>query len=89
MDVVYVVEFAILDIMGPKKTPPQASDKPKKTLKAASSEDKADEAYKESFIKMVEEGYMSHQVFNADETSLFWKPNRTFITQEEKSVPGH
>lgn len=59
---------------------------------AASSDDKAAEAYKESFLKMVEEeGYVPHQVFNADETGLFWKkmPNRTFITQEEKSVPGH
>nr|XP_061813016.1 tigger transposable element-derived protein 1-like [Nerophis lumbriciformis] len=59
---------------------------------AASSDDKAAEAYKELFLKMVEEeGYVPHQVFNADETGLFWKkmPNRTFITQEEKSVPGH
>lgn len=59
---------------------------------AASADDKAAEAYKESFLKMVEEeGYVSHQVFNADETGLFWKkmPNRTFITQEEKSIPGH
>uniref|UniRef100_A0A3Q2YW47 HTH CENPB-type domain-containing protein n=1 Tax=Hippocampus comes TaxID=109280 RepID=A0A3Q2YW47_HIPCM len=59
---------------------------------AASSDDKAAEAYKESFLKMVEEeGYVPHQVFNADETGLFWKkmPNRTFIREEEKSVPGH
>ena len=56
---------------------------------AASSDAKAAEAYKASFITMVnEEGYVPHQVFNADETGLFWK-KMTYITQEEKSVPGH
>ncbi|XP_070592841.1 tigger transposable element-derived protein 1-like [Erythrolamprus reginae] len=31
------------------------------------------------------------KIFNCDETGLFWKkmPRRTFITAEEKSLPGH
>ncbi|UYV67060.1 hypothetical protein LAZ67_4003783 [Cordylochernes scorpioides] len=37
------------------------------------------------------QGYISQQVFNCDETGLSWKkiPNRTYITAEEKMMPGH
>ncbi|GCC33434.1 hypothetical protein chiPu_0011903 [Chiloscyllium punctatum] len=37
------------------------------------------------------EGYVAQQVFNCDETGLSWKkmPRRTYITQEEKSLPGY
>ena len=37
------------------------------------------------------EGYLPQQVFNADETGLFWKkiPNRTYTTKKEKTLPGH
>lgn len=40
---------------------------------------------------VIDEGYVAQQVFNCDETGLFWKkmPRRTFITQEEKKMPGH
>ncbi|GFT04802.1 tigger transposable element-derived protein 1 [Nephila pilipes] len=44
------------------------------------------------FEKLIsEDGYLPQQVFNCDETGLFWKklPRRTFITAEEKSLPGH
>ncbi|XP_023210348.1 tigger transposable element-derived protein 1-like [Centruroides sculpturatus] len=42
----------------------------------------------QQFLK--NEGYCPQQVFNANETGLFWKmPNRTFITKEEKTLPGH
>ncbi|XP_064087452.1 tigger transposable element-derived protein 1-like [Macrobrachium nipponense] len=38
-----------------------------------------------------EGGYLPQQVFNVDETGLFWKrlPSRTSISKEEKSAPGH
>ncbi|GFY27876.1 tigger transposable element-derived protein 1 [Trichonephila clavipes] len=37
------------------------------------------------------EGYRPQQIFNCHETGLFWKsmPNHTYITKDEKSVPGH
>ena len=36
---------------------------------------------------IVEENYLPEQIFNMDETSLFWKrmPGRTFIPKEAKS----
>ncbi|XP_066255898.1 tigger transposable element-derived protein 1-like [Euwallacea similis] len=37
-----------------------------------------------------EQGYTADQVFNADETGLWWKkiPNRIFISKKEKTAPG-
>ena len=36
-------------------------------------------------------GYSAEQVFNVDETGLFWKrmPNCMYIAKEEKTMPGH
>lgn len=36
-------------------------------------------------------GFCSHQVFNCDETGLFWKkmPRKTHIAQEEQKIPGY
>ncbi|XP_072263547.1 tigger transposable element-derived protein 1-like [Pyxicephalus adspersus] len=38
-----------------------------------------------------EGGYLADQIFNANETCLFWKkmPERTYISMEEKSAPGY
>ena len=56
----------------------------------------ADTAEAEAFVNnkfkaIIEEGgYKPEQVFNMDETGLFWKrmPSRTFIMQEESKAPG-
>ncbi|XP_014776054.1 uncharacterized protein LOC106873274 [Octopus bimaculoides] len=55
-----------------------------------SSADKtAAEEFLPKLAKIIEEvGYISDQVFNADETGLFWEkmPNRTYIAKSEKSA---
>ncbi|GBM97528.1 Tigger transposable element-derived protein 1 [Araneus ventricosus] len=59
---------------------------------AASSDVKAAEDYLKIFSELIEaNGYIPQKVFNCDETGLFWKkmPNRTYITAEEKIMPGH
>ncbi|XP_075913253.1 uncharacterized protein LOC116957625 isoform X2 [Petromyzon marinus] len=59
---------------------------------AASSDAKAAEAFADEFQKlMVSECYLPQQVFNCDETGLFWKkmPKGTYITAEENAMPGH
>ena len=59
---------------------------------AASSDIKGAEDFVKRFAElMAKEGYVSQQVFNCDETGLFWKkmPRRTFITADEKKQPGH
>uniref|UniRef100_A0A8C8VHY4 HTH CENPB-type domain-containing protein n=1 Tax=Pelusios castaneus TaxID=367368 RepID=A0A8C8VHY4_9SAUR len=59
---------------------------------AASVDMKAAEEYLKTFAGIIAaEGYIPQQVFNCDETGLFWKkmPRRTYITAEEKRMPGH
>ncbi|XP_066444151.1 E3 ubiquitin-protein ligase ZFP91 isoform X1 [Eleutherodactylus coqui] len=59
---------------------------------AATSDRSGAETFVSEFKDYVEaEGLVPQQVFNCDETGLFWKkmPKRTFITQEEKALPGH
>ncbi|XP_068236946.1 tigger transposable element-derived protein 1-like [Palaemon carinicauda] len=59
---------------------------------AASADTKAAADFAKSFEWIVqEEGYVEQQVFNCDETGLIWKkmPSRTYITAEEKKLPGH
>ncbi|XP_028648887.1 tigger transposable element-derived protein 1-like [Erpetoichthys calabaricus] len=59
---------------------------------AASSDKAGAEKFILEFKKIIEEeSYVPQQVFNADETGLFWKkmPNKTYITKEEKALSGH
>lgn len=45
---------------------------------AASSDNGAAERYKAKYVMLVEEeGYIPHQVFNCDETQLFWRKWQT------------
>ncbi|XP_035265329.1 tigger transposable element-derived protein 1-like [Anguilla anguilla] len=59
---------------------------------AASADTAGAEAYANNKFKaIIEEGrYKPEQVFNMDETGLFWKrmPSRTFIMQDEAKAPG-
>ena len=58
---------------------------------SASADHAAAEAYPTTFKSIVEEGgYEARQIFNFDETGLYWKkmPNRTYISVEEKTAPG-
>ncbi|GFY63055.1 tigger transposable element-derived protein 1 [Trichonephila inaurata madagascariensis] len=58
----------------------------------SASADKEAAKYCLKFQEFIEtEGYRPQQIFNCEETGLFWKrmPNRTYITKYEKSVPGH
>ncbi|XP_028678623.1 tigger transposable element-derived protein 1-like [Erpetoichthys calabaricus] len=59
---------------------------------AASADIKAAEDCLKTFAGIIAaEGYIPQQVFNCNETGLFWKkmPRRTSITAEEKRMPGH
>lgn len=59
---------------------------------AASADKEAAAAYLPVIKQIIEDGgYTPHQVFNVDETGLYWKrmPAKTVLSREEKSAPGH
>ena len=61
------------------------------TGESASADHVAAATYPEHLEKLIKEkGYSPEQVFNADETGMWWKkmPSRTFISQEERQAPG-
>lgn len=58
----------------------------------ACADKRAAKTYIHHFEMLIQRnGLCSNQVFNCDETGLFWKkmPKRTHITQEEQKLPGH
>lgn len=63
----------------------------KMTGEAASSDTNAAQEFIPKLEQIIEDGgYTPKQIFNADETGLFWKrmPARTYIAKEERTAPG-
>ncbi|GFX11792.1 tigger transposable element-derived protein 1 [Trichonephila clavipes] len=62
------------------------------TGESATADEGAPKMFPEELAKIIEDGdYSADQVFNADETRLYWKklPNRTYIAKDEKTASGH
>ncbi|GFX66557.1 tigger transposable element-derived protein 1 [Trichonephila clavipes] len=62
------------------------------TGESATADEGAAKIFPEELAKIIEDGdYSADQVFNADETGLYWKklPNRTYIAKDEKTASGH
>ncbi|GFY07484.1 neuroglian [Trichonephila clavipes] len=69
----------------------QAQGKLEVKGEVASADEEAARKYPEKLAKIIKDGeYCAHQVFNADETGLFWKkmPTRTYIAKSEKTASG-
>ena len=49
----------------------------KLTGKCASADHEAAETFLSLLMQLIEKGYVTEQVFNADETGLFWKKMHT------------
>ncbi|GFT95467.1 tigger transposable element-derived protein 1 [Trichonephila clavipes] len=61
------------------------------TGESATADEGAAKIFPEELAKIIENGdYSADQVFNADETGLYWKkmPNRTYIAKDEKTASG-
>ncbi|XP_067944890.1 tigger transposable element-derived protein 1-like [Watersipora subatra] len=59
---------------------------------AASADTEAAERFPQVLTEIIEEsGYSAKQIFNVDETGLFWKKmlEKTYISREEKTMPGY
>ena len=58
----------------------------------ASTDTVAAREFPEMLQEIVDEGaYLPEQVFNVDETGLYWKrmPDRSYLRKEEKLMPGY
>ncbi|XP_054281171.1 jerky protein homolog-like [Macrosteles quadrilineatus] len=56
-----------------------------------SADTEAGEKFKDSFASLLsEEGYDDNNVYNADETGLYWKkmPTKSLVSKKEMSAPG-
>ena len=61
------------------------------TREAASADQKAGDEFPDAIKKVTEEkGCLPEQIFNADESVLFWKKmlQKIFVSKEKKQVPG-
>ncbi len=59
---------------------------------SGSADKEAAAKYPDHLKEIIEQGgYSDDQIFNVDETGLFWKkmPTRTFLAQKENSLPGY
>ncbi|XP_066970877.1 tigger transposable element-derived protein 1-like [Macrobrachium rosenbergii] len=59
---------------------------------AASADQEAADIFSSYLAEIIRDGgYTADQVFNVDETGLFWKrmPGHTYVSKEEKRAPGH
>ncbi|GFY13778.1 tigger transposable element-derived protein 1 [Trichonephila clavipes] len=62
------------------------------TGESATADEGATKIFPEELVKIIEDGdYSADQVFNADETGVYWKklPNHTYIAKDEKTASGH
>ncbi|GFU19078.1 tigger transposable element-derived protein 1 [Trichonephila clavipes] len=62
------------------------------TGESVKADEGAPKIFPEELAKIIEDGdYSADQVFNADETGLYWKKlsNRTYIAKDEKTASGH
>ena len=61
------------------------------TGEAASADEEGAKKFVDDLDVIIKEkGYMAEQIFNVDETGLFWKrmPKRSYIHKEAKTMPG-
>ena len=59
---------------------------------AASADSEEAKSFPYELSKIInEKGYKLEQIFNVDETALFWKklPTKTFLASRESSIPGY
>jgi hypothetical protein len=87
----YVVEFAASSGCFKRFMNLYSLHKLKVSGQSASADAKEFEEFLETLEKLIlEENYSQEEIFNMDETSLFWKrmPESTFIHKEAKSTPG-
>ncbi|GFU08658.1 tigger transposable element-derived protein 1 [Trichonephila clavipes] len=62
------------------------------TGESTTADEGAAKIFPEELAKIIEDGdYSANEVFNADETGVYWKklPNRTYIAKDEKTASGH